>query len=517
MEQINGFHAEILNGADEPVEPTHEELTKEVDSKEIEEALSLNERAIDSSVFRWAGKCKVLSRTETVGRFKIKESGSESDKAKAHEELVLTNFRLVLYIAKKFRYRGLDFEDLVQEGYFGLKRAIEKYDYRPGYAFSTYAWWWIRQKVTRAIEEQSRQVRYPKRKSDLARAVGKAQSVFFSKMGRWPTLAELCEEVDESLENVEEALSGRGQAAFSFDAPLTSESTSSTHQDLFPDAKALNPAMALLAKEEFELTEEKLGKLKLVLDVIGIDSTSKRNVDIFKIYYNLQSGVFTGYTLEMVGQQFGITRERTRQVLKIVWNKLKFKYLGELPSLIELVRVHRGNGGGHSEFSHESLLSEDVQHSLNSEMLSDGRKVRGLLNLRPGSKVLKKIRNFFRASPSLINWQPNEEERNDPPKAVVSLVSFAYEHTFDGAALDTLNMWMRSVCACIMMNDLGMDLRNTRRFLSGIATSRMEIFKEILCQHAEVKTDVEDMRLHFRTVMGVPHTVTNGKVHKQGE
>ncbi len=217
---------------------------------------------------------------------------------RAKSDLAGGNLRLVVSIAKKYRNRGLSFLDLIQEGNTGLMRAVDKYEYRRGYKFSTYATWWIRQAITRAIADQARTIRIPVHMIETMSSIRNVLKRLSQKKGREPTLEEIAEEADLSIGEVRRVLK-ISKRPISLDRPI-GDSDDSFFGDFIEDETAPSP-IRVAAKEMLK------DKIEAVLDTL-----TYREREIIKLRYGLGDG-YT-YTLEEVGKLFNVTRERVRQI-----------------------------------------------------------------------------------------------------------------------------------------------------------------------------------------------------------
>ena len=230
-----------------------------------------------------------------------------ADGDRARQELTSANLRLVVSIAKRHVGRGVPILDLVQEGNLGLMRAVQKFDHTKGFKFSTYATWWIRQAITRAIADQSRTIRVPVHMVESINKVLRAQRMLGAKLERDPTIPELAEEVDLPPEKVEEILRIASQDPLSLDTPIGDEDDTSM-ADFIADKGAA--PLDLAARKLLEQT---------VRDVLG--DLSERESEVVRLRFGLEDG--RPRTLEEVGKEFGVTRERIRQIESKTLAKLR--------------------------------------------------------------------------------------------------------------------------------------------------------------------------------------------------
>ena len=249
------------------------------------------------------GKVRLLTATEEVQLSKRIEAGD----AVAIKLLVEANLRLVVSIAKKYVGRGVLFLDLIQEGNLGLIKAVEKFDYRRGYKFSTYATWWIRQGITRAISDQARTIRVPVHMVDNINKLIRVQRKLTQEYGRDPSAEEISEKMDFTPEKVREIIK-ISQHPVSFETPI-GEAGNSHLGDFIEDSEIEKPADAAL----FAMLQDQLK------EVLGTLTDRERRI------IQLRFGLYDGHprTLEEVGREFKVTRERIRQIEFKTINKLR--------------------------------------------------------------------------------------------------------------------------------------------------------------------------------------------------
>lgn len=271
-----------------------------------EDLTALEGVPLDDSVRMWLreiGRTHLLSLSEEIKLAKRIEGGDGVAKA----ILTQANLRLVVSIAKRYTLRGMSFPDLIQEGNIGLIRAVEKFDYRKGYKFSTYATWWIRQAITRAIADQGRTIRIPVHMVETINRLIKTSGQLLQDLGREPTLGEIAQEMGLPLERVSEIIRIAPEP-LSLETPVGEEEDSHL-ADFLRDDDSTSPTEAAT----FLLLREKIEE--------ALDQLTPRERDVLKMRFGLDDGY--PHTLEDVGEHFQVTRERIRQIESKALKKLR--------------------------------------------------------------------------------------------------------------------------------------------------------------------------------------------------
>jgi RNA polymerase primary sigma factor len=311
-EQTEDFYTYLVEHGVDLVEgeqhkaPPHEQTPPEDEKVVATPKLDLTvEPSLDSLrlYLREIGKVNLLTADQEVTLAKRIERGDMGAKT----EMIEANLRLVVSIAKGYLGRGLSFLDLIQEGSLGLIRAVEKFDYRKGYKFSTYATWWIRQAVTRAIADKARTIRIPVHMVEKLNKVVHIERQLVQRLGREPSPEEIAEELEMTTEEVREILR-MSQLPVSLEKPIGEEEDSSLG-DFVEDEAAESPfdtAQLLLRREDV---------------VNALNALPRREREVIELRYGLLGG--EPRTLEEVGRAFGVTRERIRQIENNTLKKLE--------------------------------------------------------------------------------------------------------------------------------------------------------------------------------------------------
>lgn len=303
-EKLNGLGVEVVSEVPE-VDPLDE--SQEAQPDEVDIDLSIPDGVgIDDPVrmyLKEIGRVPLLSPEEEVQLAKRMEVGDEEAKRRLAE----ANLRLVVSIAKRYVGRGMLFLDLIQEGNLGLIKAVEKFDYQKGFKFSTYATWWIRQAITRAIADQARTIRIPVHMVETINKLIRVSRQLLQELGREPSPEEIAQEMNISQEKVREIMK-IAQEPVSLETPIGEEEDSHLG-DFIEDHDARAPA----EEASFTLLREQLDEV--------LKTLTDREQKVLRLRFGLDDG--RARTLEEVGQKFGVTRERIRQIEAKTLRKLR--------------------------------------------------------------------------------------------------------------------------------------------------------------------------------------------------
>ncbi len=307
LETLEALGVEVINEND-PVaaEPAEERETREETSDvSVPEGISIDDPV--RMYLKEIGKVPLLTAEEEIAIAKQLECGTPEEKEEAKRKLSEANLRLVVSIAKRYVGRGMLFLDLIQEGNLGLIKAVEKFDYTKGFKFSTYATWWIRQAITRAIADQARTIRIPVHMVETINKLIRVSRQLLQEYGREPSPEEIAKEMGISEAKVREIIK-IAQEPVSLETPIGEEEDSHLG-DFIPDDDAPAPAEAA----SFALMKEQL------LEVL--DTLTPREEKVLRLRFGLDDG--HQRTLEEVGKVFNVTRERIRQIVAKALRKLR--------------------------------------------------------------------------------------------------------------------------------------------------------------------------------------------------
>lgn len=306
FEQLAEHGIEVVNDHDDRDahgEDEHEDFTFD-DDLSLPPGIKINDPV--RMYLKEIGRVPLLGADDEIELAKkIELGGAEAEEAK--KRLAEANLRLVVSIAKRYVGRGMLFLDLIQEGNMGLLKAVEKFDHMKGFKFSTYATWWIRQAITRAIADQARTIRIPVHMVETINKLIRVSRQLLQELGREPTPEEIAEQMDLSVDKVREIMK-IAQEPVSLETPIGEEDDSHLG-DFIEDHEALAPADAAA----YELLKEQLEDV--------LDTLTEREENVLRLRFGLDDG--RTRTLEEVGKVFGVTRERIRQIEAKALRKLR--------------------------------------------------------------------------------------------------------------------------------------------------------------------------------------------------
>ena len=307
---LDSQHVDVLRLDEEEIEPDlfleeemeeEEEVTADPMDLSVPDGISLADPI--RMYLKEIGKIPLLSTEEEIELAKRMEKGDEE----ARKKLAEANLRLVVSIAKRYAGKGMQFLDLIQEGNLGLIKAVEKFDYRKGYKFSTYATWWIRQAITRAIADQARTIRIPVHMVETINRLIRTSRQMVQELGREPTPEELAKKLDMPVERVRE-IKKISQDPVSLETPIGEEEDSHLG-DFIQDDNVMVPA----DQATFTLLHEQLME--------SLETLTEREQQVLRLRFGLDDG--RPRTLEEVGRVFHVTRERIRQIEAKALRKLR--------------------------------------------------------------------------------------------------------------------------------------------------------------------------------------------------
>ena len=304
LETLEALGVEVIN-ENEPAPTPAISVQEDLSDMSAPEGVSIDDPV--RMYLKEIGKVPLLTADEEIEIAKQLESGTDEEKEEAKRKLAEANLRLVVSIAKRYVGRGMLFLDLIQEGNLGLIKAVEKFDYTKGFKFSTYATWWIRQAITRAIADQARTIRIPVHMVETINKLIRVSRQLLQEYGREPTPEEIAKEMGISENKVREIIK-IAQEPVSLETPIGEEEDSHLG-DFIPDDDAPAPAEAA----SFALMKEQLMEV--------LDTLTPREEKVLRLRFGLDDG--HQRTLEEVGKVFNVTRERIRQIEAKALRKLR--------------------------------------------------------------------------------------------------------------------------------------------------------------------------------------------------
>ncbi len=306
-EVLEGMGIEVTGYLDTPeFQAIENDVERYESAEDMEKMLAQEGLSIDDPVRMYLKEIGTVSLLDSERELMLAEKMADGD-AMAKDELVRANLRLVVSIAKRYVGKGMFFLDLIQEGNLGLMKAVEKFDYRKGYKFSTYATWWIRQAITRAIADQARTIRIPVHMVETIHKVSRIQRQLLQELGHEASAEEIAEHMGMSAEKVREIMK-ISQDPVSLEMPIGEEEDSHLGDFIEDDS---NPAPADVAAQR--LLSEQLNEV--------LHTLTPREEQVLKLRFGLVDG--RARTLEEVGKEFHITRERIRQIEAKALRKLR--------------------------------------------------------------------------------------------------------------------------------------------------------------------------------------------------
>lgn len=461
--------------SDAEIEPKPDELPEIITSEgssRVEMFASEDSEDINF-YYRQAKQRPLLTPQEEVELAKLVENGNVA----ARNKLVLHNLRLVLSIARKYLNRGLDYDDLVQEGNIGLLTAVEKFDYRKGFRFSTYAFWWIRQKIARAIMELSGIVRIPCHAQETRNRVLCKMKELAKELGREPTVNEISAATNIDTTTINQTLTLLRFTYQSLDEIITSnwhknEGEDQTYGDHMSDEAAMGPITFMETKEKLEEESESVQILLATLRNLTLPDRYKK---IFKAYYSLD-GVSEGLTLEDIGLRYGVTRERIRQINLRVWDELQAAgiKMDDADLMSQISRIDELN----KIVGKQTMLKETV------EQLKRARR---------------KTTLEHRITP---NFQFNLQTTEITPDLIVEIVACAYGVDIQGVRRqrEWKYIWARNIAAYLMHTDLGMQFSEIQTFFGETQMSERRYHSIVmhLTGSQNMMSDIENIRSVYR-------------------
>ncbi len=404
--------------------------------------------------------------------------------AMAVEAVILHNLKLVASIAKRRTNYGLDFEDLCQEGNIGLMVAVKKFDYTRGFKFSTYATWWIRQKMTTALSNQAKTIRIPVNVDTQRRRIRRIAGELLASLGRRPTLTEIQTATGCTSDEIAAAFSFVGTVAFSIhDTVGMGDGDEALRGDTIADTASPNPEEALINKEGYQELD---GMVKKLNDVLPTLRVSSRDIGIFKEYYGLNSSfdshaIRIPTTLETVSVEHERSRERIRQIVSKVRRLLIRRDPTWQTTLTAL-----------------GILDSKPAHVGTKDIIGKSKP----------PTLSRRKPNHFRASPAFIHWQPSVDQAAKPLDAIAAFAADAFEVDTTTVTLGGrkgAERWVQCISIYIAVHDLHLDHTVASVYFSGVPMEAIDgacsFVERITREDQPMQQDLDGMRAHFKKVM----------------
>lgn len=494
-----------LNGHEMPSNADLSVLSLE-EAKIEEEIGKQTEFEVGSFYQRAVKQHRILSHEEVLELYK----GIRRNDQTCRDKMVLHNLRLVIFYANKYKRDGIVVDDLIQEGTIGLMKAVEKYQPELGYKFSTYALWWIKQVIRRYVQEHGTQVRMPVHIHELRYRIKKIAGELQQKFDRRPTIEEIATEAKCSKEKVVEAFQGVGSVSFSFDqeAFTTNGDPGSTRGELYIDESQKSPVDALLAREGInEIAKE----LTLLMELLK--TVPERKAGMFRSFYGLtdqSTGLYN--SLEMVGVEFDLTRERVRQVIELIWHTVKVR-APHLKMNRQMLMDLRQNIALFEEVWEVAKENKDAYLAA-ARNGQEAHGINGKKRLLPKvPSVVSKSRRLktfhVRASPAFVRWELPKGKLSHG-EILLKFISAAYEvsepNILGHGKQGQESSWARFVYGYVAA-ELALDVSYLKQmFVSSYASCVAEgkyVVKKTMGNDSAICEDVVGMVEHIKDKLSV--------------
>lgn len=465
----------------EPDEIPEASTIEEDEPTETDVMLAFDDSARVNFYYRRIRQYPLLSSEEEVELAKLTENGDIA----ARNKFMLHNLRLVLKIARQYINRGLDYDDLVQEGNIGLLTATERFDYRKGFKFSTYAYWWIRQHIARAVMDFGGTVRMPCHAHETRNKIVRKMGELAAELEREPTVDEISMATGIDIDIIKRTLTYLRFTYQSLDEIIEShhhksEGSDATYGDSMPDPSAMDPLTFVESREKLQEESESIQILLATLRTLNLPD---RNKDVFKAYYSLD-GVSEGLTLEDIGLRYGVTRERIRQLNEKVWDELQAAgiTMDDADLTVQLNRIDEL----------DKIVGEQTVFKETTEQLERAQE----------NQTLE-----YRIAP---DFHYDIQAIEITPALIVEIVACAYGITVESVKQrrEWKYIWTRNIAAHLMHLDLGMQFPEIQAFF-GTQMSEKRYRSSVirLAESSNMQSDVEKIRSVYRKLIRVPEVM----------